>query len=464
LGNKRKLLVVGLDSAPPRLFFDELRSRIPNISKLMDEGVYGEMQSCDPPITIPAWMVMMTGKNPGKLGIYGFRHRKGPSYSEGWIANSASVKEPKMWDLLGKHGKQVCLVGVPPGFPPTPVNGYQVSCFITPGPEKDYTYPSSLKAEIESLVGNYLFDVVFRTDDRDTLLKQLYEMTEKRFQVIAHMIQTKPWDLFMFVEIGVDRLHHAFWKFYDKDHPRFEPGNRYEKVIPEYYEFIDKKIGELLGMIDEDTSVLVVSDHGTKGMRGAFCINQWLIQEGYLHLKEKPRNIVDLDKAGVDWSKTKAWGWGGYYARIFLNMKGREKDGIIDNSDYEKIRTELALKLQKIRDPSGRLMATKVFRPEELYGKFVGDAPDLMVYFDDLFWRSAGTLGHDSLYLSENDTGPDDSVHAFEGIFILRTPGKRVGKNIGKISIYEIAPTLLKLMGENPIDGMDGKPRVDIVP
>lgn len=463
MSKKGKLLVIGLDSAPPKLFFNELKHRVPNISRLMAEGVYGQMMSCDPPITIPAWMVMMTGKDPGKLGIYGFRHRKGPSYTQGWIANSDSVHEPKIWDVLGKHGKQVCLVGVPPGFPPTPVEGNQVSCFITPGPEKDFTYPAALKAEIQSLVGNYLFDVVFRTSDRDTLLKELYEMTDKRFRVIKHMMKTKPWDMFMFVEIGVDRLHHAFWKFYDKEHPRYEAGNKYENVIPEYYEYIDQKIGELLSMIDDDTSVLVVSDHGTKGMRGAFCINQWLIQEGYLHLKETPKSITEFDKAAVDWSKTKAWGWGGYYSRIFLNVEGREASGTVKQSEYDQLRQELRSKLEKITDPSGRTMATRVYKPEELYGKFVGDAPDLMVYFDDLFWRSAGTLGHDSLYLSENDTGPDDSVHAEEGIFVLRTPDKQGGKNIGKISIYEIAPTLLALMGETPIDGMNGRVRRDVL-
>ncbi len=460
---RRKLLVIGLDSAPPRLVFDELRQRIPNISRLMEEGAYGIMESCHPPITIPAWMVMMTGKSPGKLGLYGFRHRKGPSYNEGWIASSESVREPKIWDILGRAGRKTCLVGVPPGFPPTALEGCQVSCFITPGPEKEYTFPSGLKSEIESLVGRYLFDVTFRTEDRDTLLKELYEMTEKRFRVIKHLMKTKPWDLFMFVEIGVDRLHHAFWKFYDKEHPKYVAGNPYERVIPDYYEYIDHQIGELLSLIDEDTSVLVVSDHGTKGMRGAFCINQWLNQEGYLFLKEKPQKVKDLDKASVDWSKTKAWGWGGYYARIFLNVEGRESDGIVKRSQYDDVRKELTSRLLSVRDPDGRLMATRVYKPEELYGKFIGDAPDLMVYFDDLFWRSAGTLGHSSLYLSENDTGPDDSVHAVEGIFILRDPRNRKGRNIGKISIYEVAPTLLNLMGESPGEGMEGKVRGDIL-
>ncbi len=429
----------------------------------MDGGVHGELESCHPPITIPAWMVMMTGKNPGKLGLYGFRHRKGASYDQGWIASSESIREPKIWDILGQHGRKVCLVGVPPGFPPVTVEGCQVSCFITPGPDKEYTFPTGLKSEIESLVGRYLFDVAFRTDNRDTLLKELYEMTEKRFRVIKHLMKTRPWDFFMFVEIGVDRLHHAFWKFYDKQHPKYVAGNMYENVIPEYYEYIDNQIGELLSLIDDNTIVLVVSDHGTKGMRGAFCINQWLIQEGFLTVKEKPQKVADLDKVPVDWSRTRAWGWGGYYARIFLNLEGREARGTIKKSDYEDVREELKSRLMDVRDPAGRLMATRVYKPEELYGRCLGDPPDLMVYFDDLFWRSAGTLGHDSLYLSENDTGPDDSVHAMEGIFILNDPQRPSGRRIEKMSIYDVAPTLLELMGENPPVGLEGKVKGELL-
>src|SRR5260370_12961510 len=165
-----------------------------------------------------------------------------------------------------------------------------------------------------------------------------------------------------------------------------------------------------------------MSDHGTKEMRGAFCINEWLIKEGYLVLRNRPSSVVDLEKADIDWSKTRAWGWGGYYARIFFNVKGRESMGIIPQVEFEDARDELKTKLLQIRDPHGRVMNTSVYRPQELYTECKGDSPDLMVYFDDLYWRSAGTLGHNSLYLSENDTGPDDSVHAKHGIFVLRNP------------------------------------------
>jgi len=456
--DRRKLLIIGLDCGEPTLIFDKFKDQLPNIRKLMENGAYGKLESCHPPITIPAWMVMATSCNPGRLGIYGFRHRKGYSYTEGYIANALSVKQPKMWDILGQQGRKVCIVSIPPAYPPTPVNGELVSCFITPDAKREYTYPPELKQEIEKLVGPYPFDVEFRIEDRGELLKNLIEMTEKHFQVIEHLMTTHEWDFFMFNEIGVDRLHHAFWKYFDKNHPKYEPGNQFEAVGLDYYKRIDDHIGRLLSMIPRDAIVLVVSDHGAKGMRGAFCVNEWLIKEGYLTLKERPQKIIDLDKAAVDWSKTKAWAWGGYYARVFFNVKGREAQGIIEPKDFEREREELTRRLKQIRDPAGRVMETKVYKPEELYKISIGDRPDLMVYFDDLYWRSAGTLGYNSLYLSENDTGPDDAVHAQHGVFILNDP--QLGKvgQIPDVNILDVAPTLLERLQIPIPPSMEGKP------
>jgi predicted AlkP superfamily phosphohydrolase/phosphomutase len=458
-----KILVIGLDSMPSSLFSDEIKNELPNLRMMIENGLTSVLGSCHPPITIPAWMVMMTSKSPGTLGIYGFRHRKGNSYTDGWIANSTSVKEKRVWDYLGEHNKKVCLVGVPPSYPPYPVNGKLVSCFVTPSDKNEYTYPKELKSEIEGLVGKYLFDVVFRTEDRDAILKQLYEMTEKRFTVIKHLMKKDPWDFMMFVEIGVDRLHHAFWKFYDKTHPKFVEGNKYQSVVPDYYKYVDKKIGELLDLVDDDTYVLVVSDHGTAGMKGCLCINEWLMQQDYLNLKEYPAKQTDFDKCEVDWSKTKAWGWGGYYARIFMNVKGREPNGVIPKEDYHRVREELRKKLLAIRGPNGEAFINKVFTPEELYGTPKGDMPDLMAYFDNLYWRSAGTVGHNSLYLDENDTGPDDSVHWHDGIFIMYHKKKVYSKDkLQKMTIYDVAPTILDIMKIPIPSDMQGTLRPEI--
>jgi adenylyl-sulfate kinase len=454
------LLVIGLDSMPASLLSSEFVNELPNIRKILDLGVYCTLESCHPPITIPAWMVMMSSKSPGRLGVYGFKHRKAYSYTEGWIANSQSIKEPLIWDYLEKENKKVCLIGVPPTYPPIRVNGNLISCFITPKQSKDFAYPSKLMSEVEKLVGgNYRFDVQFRIEDRDKIIRDLYEMTEKRFTVIKHLLIKTEWDYFMFVEIGVDRLHHMFWKYYDRTHPKYESNNKYEKVIPEYYRYVDAKIGELLSVVDDETYILVVSDHGTSSMKGAFCINEWLIKEGYLVLKKYPDSLTELDKCEVDWDRTIAWGWGGYYARIFLNVKGRESRGKIKPSEYDQIRVDLKARLASIRGPQNEELDNKIFFPDELYDESNGSKPDLMVYFDNLSWRSAGTVGHNTLYLSENDTGPDDSVHSMDGIFLLYNKKNRnQGRiRIDRISIYDVAPTLMHIMDMNVPSDMQGK-------
>ena len=442
----KKVLVIGLDAAPPELVFEAFYDDLPNLRHLMENGIYARMTSTHPPITIPAWMVMVTGKNMGKLGLYGFRHRKPGTYNDIWIAHSLAVKEKTVWDILSEHKRQVIVIGVPPTYPPKPVNGYLISCFLTPTTEKDYTYPKELKREIQEQVGEYLIDLEFRTEQKDRLLKQLYEMTEKRFRVIEHLMTHKPWDFFIFVEIGVDRIQHAFWKFFDKQHHLYQPGNKYENAIKKYYQFIDERIGKLLKLRDNDTVIVVVSDHGAKRMKGAFCINEWLIRKGYLILKKKPEKVVSLEEAEVDWSKTKAWGWGGYHARVFFNVKGREPQGVIEPENYESFRKQLIEEIKTIKGPNSEQWDTKVYTPEELYPKGKGDYPDLTVYFDDLSWRSAGTIGHNALYLPENDRGPDDAVHSHHGVFILHDPNKKFGKRIPDVSILDVAPTILKIM------------------
>ena len=183
-------------------------------------------------------------------------------------------------------------------------------------------------------------------------------------------------------------------------------------------------------------------------MKGAFCVNQWLEREGYLKFRTKPTTVTDLDKADVDWANTKAWGWGGYYARIFFNVKGREPTGLIPPKELGAEKKALTRKIMAIRDGDGRAMSNSVFEPDQLYGTAIGDKPDLMVYFDDLNWRSAGTVGHGSLYLSENDTGPDDSVHSMEGVFMLSNPKVDLGGvKLENLRIEDIGPSLLEAYG-----------------
>jgi predicted AlkP superfamily phosphohydrolase/phosphomutase len=453
-----RALVIGLDCAPPEFIFERWRDELPTLRSLLDRGRYGVLRSCDPPITVPAWACMTSSRSPGALGIYGFRNRRDHSYDGLSIADSRAVRLPRVWDVLSTRGRSVIVVGVPPTYPVTPVNGVMISCFLTPDTERSqYTYPAELKEEIEDLVGRYMVDVDdFRTSDKDRLLADIEEMTEKRFHVAEHLLATKPWDLFFMVEMGTDRIHHGFWRFSDPEHRLHERGNRFEGAMLAYYRALDDKIARLLRFADDDTAVLVVSDHGAKRIDGGICVNEWLQREGYLVLKDEPSEATPLKPEMVDWSRTTAWGEGGYYCRLFLNVAGREPQGTVAAADYERVRDELKAKLEAIGDDRGRPIGTVAHRPEELYAERNGIPPDLLVYFGDLFWRSVGQVGTGTVHVLENDTGPDDANHAPEGLYVIVAEGVQSGPGEER-ELRDIAPTLLTLLGEEVPAEMEGR-------
>jgi predicted AlkP superfamily phosphohydrolase/phosphomutase len=458
IGGNTRVAVIGLDCAPPQLVFEDFLDDMPNLASLVREGLWGPLRSSDPPITVPAWSCMVTGKNPGRLGFYGFRNRKPGTYHDLWIANSAAVREKTVWDVLSHAGKRCCVIGVPQTYPPKALNGCLITSFLTPDTSCQYTYPTTLAQEISSWVGQYWLDVDdFRTDDKGQLLEKIYRMTETRFEVARRLLKRERWDFFMMVEMGPDRIHHGLWKFHDPAHRKFVPESPYGDAIRQYYLYLDREIGSLLELLGEDTAVMVVSDHGAKRMEGSFNVNDWLVEAGYLVLKEKPSAVGRLKGMKVDWSRTRAWAWGGYYSRVFLNVKGREPEGLIERASYERERDRLQKDLEELTDDRGRRMDTRAIVPQDIYtGPYVSEAPDLMVYFDDLYWRATEDLGHDSLYSFETEVGPDDAVHDYNGICIAKAPGKvQPGRRDG-LEIKDVASTILHLVaGEVPAD-MEG--------
>lgn len=453
-----RVMVIGLDCAAPQLVFDRWLDELPTIRSLVERGTWGVLRSCDPPITVPAWSSMTSSRNPGALGFYGFRNRRDRSYDQLALADSRAVKVPRVWDVLSMRRRPVVVLGVPQTYPVSRVNGVMVSCFLTPDTEtSQYTYPAELKQEIEGLVGHYMVDVEeFRTERKDWLLEQIDEMTDKRFRVAEHLLETKPWDLFFMVEMGTDRIHHGFWRYFDAEHRLYEPGNRFEHAIRDYYRQVDARMAALLRHADEDTAVLVVSDHGAKRMDGGICVNEWLRREGYLVLKQEPSGPTRLTPDLIDWERTVAWGEGGYYCRLFLNVQGREPQGVVPAADYERVRDELKAKLEALGDENGRPIGTIAHRAEDLYPEARNIAPDLLVYFGDLYWRSVGQVGTGTVHVFENDTGPDDANHAHEGMYVLAGPGVPAGPG-GQRDLRDVAPTILDLLGEAIPQDMEGR-------
>jgi predicted AlkP superfamily phosphohydrolase/phosphomutase len=259
------------------------------------------------------------------------------------------------------------------------------------------------------------------------------------------------------VEMGPDRVYHGLWSYTDATHHRYKPGNPYESAVRDYHAYLDQCLGRVLAAVGDDTVVFVVSDHGAKGMTGGICINDWLIENGWLALEEMPSEPAPLRKCRVDWSRTRAWGEGGYYARIFMNVDGREPRGTIPAAEYETVRDELAQALAAIPDHEGNPIGTKVHKPQDLYPEVNGIAPDLIVYWGDLDWRSVGQVGMGRIHTFENDTGPDDANHDYHGIFVMADPARPGGgRDIGPVHLMDVAPTILDLYGLAPEPDVQG--------
>ena len=453
-----RLVVIGLDCLTPQWALEQWIGDMPNLKALRERGVGGRLESTIPPITVPAWTCMMTSKDPGTLGVYGFRNRAGHDYETLDIATSVAVKEPTVWNYLSRQRRKSLVLGVPQTYPPKPLNGVMVSCFMTPSKDVSYTYPAEIQPLLDRLAGGeYVIDVKdFRTDDREALLKSVYQMTEARFRVFRGLLKADSFDFAMMVEMGPDRLHHGFWRFCDPTHRLYEPGNAFESVLHDYYVKLDEEIGRTVETAGE-ASVMVVSDHGAKAMEGGVCINEWLQMNGYLKLKAQPEKRTRLTPDMVDWPNTLAWGEGGYYGRLFMNVAGREPQGCIPPGAYERVRQELAAGLEAFGDEEGHPIGTRALRPEDVYRQVNGLAPDLIVYFGDLNWRSVGAVGVGAPHLRENDTGPDDANHAQDGVIVWDPGAKWTPRREVRYSIYDVAPSILRFFGLDIPEDMIGR-------
>ncbi len=183
--NAKRVFIFGMDCMEPSLVFEAWRDELPNLRRLAEGGAFGPMTSTIPAITVPAWTAMMTSKDPGTLGFYGFRNRKSYGYDELYFANAAYVKEKTLWQILSRNRMTSVVLGVPQTYPPKPLNGTLVGCFLTPDKTVPYTWPKEAAAEVDALAdGDYIIDVKdFRTDEKERLLDQIYTMTRRRFNV-----------------------------------------------------------------------------------------------------------------------------------------------------------------------------------------------------------------------------------------------------------------------------------------
>src|SRR3989338_8685210 len=358
--NSKKVFMFGIDGAPPELIFDAWIDDLPNIKSLIKTGAHAKLNSCIPPSTIIAWNAMLSGKDPSEIGIFNYTYKDKDGKSK--IVNSKRIKCKLIWDIIGEQNKKTISLFVPLSYPIKPINGCFVSDFLTPSLKKDFAYPIYLENKIrEYNKPEIFFDVAVglaghKGLELNKLIEKTYEMTEMQIDFIKYVLANEKWDFFISVMIGTDRLQHMLLRHFDENHRRFIKDSKYKNSLKEYYIFLDKKLGELLELIDKDTAIIIASDHGMIKQDGKININNFLIKEGYLVLKhnidltQKQRFSTDF----IDMEKTIAYGGGAYNARIVKKEKAKE--------NYNKIRQEIIDKIKNIKDDTGNKLDTKVFK------------------------------------------------------------------------------------------------------
>lgn len=446
--HERVLLVIGLDGAAPGLLFHRLRPHMPAVSSLMARGMFGTLRSTVPPITVPAWACMLSGRDPGELGIYGFRDRV-PGSRNLRICTAEDMRAPRVWDVLAEAHRTSSVLYVPPTWPPRPVAGEMVSCLLTPGPTSRHTWPPSLERELAERVGAHAPDVAISSPDEETLFERLYEAAAHHFDAAEHLLVTRRRDFVMMVEMGTDRLQHAFWPALDPDDPRHDPTSPRVRDARDYYAYLDARIGRLLERAGERAHVMIVSDHGARPLRGGVRMNEWLRREGWLVLRSEPRGPIPLDRAPIDWTRTRAWAEGGYYARIWLNVEGLAPEGAIALEEAARELDQLEEVIASMRDDRGAPIASRIFRPARHYRAARGRPPDLLVFPGDLDLRALGEVGGDVAVPAEcaGRHRFDGCNHDWEGVYILAGPDvPRAGRRDGA-SIHDVGATALALLG-----------------
>lgn len=476
-----KILIIGLDGVTFKLLDPWIKEEyLPTFKKLKDKGCYAYLKSCLPTVTPTAWTSITTGKNPGKHGIFDFQKIDFNYNSKIYLSNDKRSYE--IWDYL--IDKKSIIINLPYSYPPKRINGIMMSGMLTPDKTSNFIIPSKFKKDILDKFPDYSFELdwILYRGRINRFKEDLMALTDKRIKLFYYFIE-KEWDFYFFVFIEPDRAQHILWS---------------DLSLKKYFKYIDYKLNEILKKIErKKINLFLISDHGFARVYKKIHINDFLKNEGYLALKSKksikkligkiktisenilkflssfsilqkilnyiPMELIKytvkplLENGSnfcedIDWKNTKVFMYG--TGQILINTKNRFAEGIVSDEEYEDLRQHIKNKLESLKDPeTGKKVIHKVFKKEEIYsGKFLKDGPDLIIFPQKGYIVSATLKGaiFEKLDFKRGD-------HDLDGIFIGYGPDIKSGYNLGEISIFDIAPTILYMLGSPIPREMDGR-------
>jgi predicted AlkP superfamily phosphohydrolase/phosphomutase len=507
----RRLWIVGFDGATFDLILPWAEAgELPHLAGLIQTGAWGPLESTYPPVSFPAWSTLMTGVNPGRHGIFDFTQRLPGRYQIAFI-NATYRRVPSLWQRVSQSGRRVGVMGFPATFPPEPVNGFLISGFdapVTTSIDHRCVHPPELHREIAPYPLSGIQEVNIGPDWHDQALRRLLWATERRTDVALELLGREPWDLFAIHYGASDTIAHHFWAFHDTLSPRHDAhgGQRFGNAILQIYRALDQALGRLLEAMLEDTTLVIVSDHGSGGAgEWVIHLNRWLEERGWLCFAPQRKGhrfagslrrlglrlpaawqewafrgpfrhwVHRLESqnrlGGIDWSRTAAFSEEvNTLPGIWLNLKEREPAGTVEPQEYEILRAEICKALEDWQHPeTGKPVIKRAWNRENLYaGPWVHLAPDIIL-------EPALDRGYSYTFLSSgsqavsplrrlNDAerlgakgGSMNGSHRPTGILIMSGAGIQQGLQITNANLADVAPTVLATLGLGLPPHLDGQ-------
>jgi len=505
------VLIIGLDGATFDLMLPWIaEGRLPTLGRLVGQGAWSRLESTIPPITPCAWSSFLTGKNPGKHGLFDFVQPIRGSHK--MVFTNASFRQGEsLWGCIGRPGQRVGVVNVPMTYPPEEVNGYLISGLDTPNERSKFMYPEAIQQELRQANIDYRIDIQhlgnMRSDARrDENLQGLRDLETGHTRALQHLRKHYPSEFTMIVYTATDQVQHHFWHYMDPRHDKYDAqgAERYKDAIRDVYVLLDGLIAEVLKDFGDDTIVALMSDHGfgpTTNVRVR--LNQALERAGLLAfaregssgrafrflaawadgllrstLSNRAKRLLaglfpqlrvwfeGLDEAKLNWEKTRAYTNEAYRScpAVWINHESQA------SAKLDEALAKAEEFLRSLKDPqTGRPVVSKVFRTRDLYqGPFLDRAPDLIPsWWDDGFLLEQSVPGGRGAPDVERSTTPIRggvefaATHRLDGVFAIHGGPVKRGHPFHGARIIDVAPTVLYLMGLAIPDDMDGKPLLE---
>ena len=511
-----KVFVLGLDGATWDIIGPLAEAgELPNLSRLRDRGASGTLHSVFPPLSPVAWTGVMTGKNPGKHGVFEFLEF-GHDPLGGRVNTSRSIRSELIWETAGRHGKRTIAGAVPMSYPnrPSP-DGVFLGDFLSPPNAPDFCNDPALFADLEAALGEPYrpWDTSVHDGGHEAeALDALSKFLDHHLRAVRFLMEARPWDLFMYDLMATDRIQHELWHAWDPSH-RVARGRDLSEIHDGFIAFwktLDDGIGAIEAALPDDATLILMSDHGFGPVEHFVNFNVWLLDRGDIQLIDSPyvrqkhwffrrgvtlewiysimarlgqakhrvsrfggnqSNRLDrlaestfLSRRHIDWSKTRAYSQGNF-GQIFINQKGRQPHGCVEPEDVRPMLDDLKAGLAELNHPeTGAPLVDRVYERDELYhGPMAHLAPDLTVVLEDWRYRTIGLHDFTTNKVISPAFGPTGD-HRLEGVFIAAGPGIQAGATLEPgATLLDIAPTVLQLLGVPAPDDLDGRPLVEVL-